>query len=475
MQWPAGVDPLKLPRFEMLARARRYQLIAKAALRGRIRHLFLGHHLDDQVETIMMRLIRNTNISFLGLKGMAEKSIIPCCENIRGANESIEFCSIEEYLSQDETLNSDQRSMSSIVNNGRLVSVADSHGLQLHRPLLGFSKSELINTCRQRQIRYVSDKTNFDPTITMRNAIRHMRTNHNLPRALQATPILQLMGKARQHSQSLNSRADELLSHAQVVEFDLRIGSMTIKLPQPFAAICKTDMEAASNVLSRLTSAISPQHREGAGTLIPEVRCQEFIKTLSSDEEAATLQIQQTQIDRLSGRPGLKPGETLWRLSRPPLREAEVQAAEREFEPAVDNPKENTSGIWSEWILWDHRYWIRVKAHSAEKMQDIGIRNYRATDNDRIRSGVSKYKEFRATIKDFAPGKMMRNLPVLTDGNLIAAFPTMNVRIHETAGEEENPRRPQTDYPIMEWECCYKALDQAFVQDQKSKIVWKNA
>lgn len=459
----------------MLARARRYQLIAKAALRGQIRHLFLGHHLDDQVETIMMRMIRNTNISFLGLKGMAEKTIIPCCEDIRGANESIECRNIEEYLSQDGTLHSNQCSMSSVVNNGRLVSVADSHGLQLHRPLLGFSKSELINTCRQHQIRYVSDKTNFDPTITMRNAIRHMRANHSLPRALQATPILQLMGTARQQSQSLKCRANEVLSHVQVVEFDLRIGSMTIKLPQPFATICKSDMEAASNVLSRLTSVISPQHREGAGTLIPEVRCREFIKTMSSDQEAATLQIQQTQIERLSGRLGLKPGESLWRLSRPPLREAEVRAAEREFEPAVDEPKENRSGIWSEWILWDRRYWIRVKAQSAEKMQDIGIRNYRTTDNDRIRRGVSKYKEFRATIKDFAPGKMMRSLPVLTDGSVVAAFPTLNVRVHATAGDEGNSERPQTDYPIMEWECCYRALDQAFIQDQKSKIVWKNA
>ena len=55
------------------ARAARYKLLTTYCKEHAIEHLFLGHTLDDQAETIMMRIFRGTGID--GLRGIAEKSL----------------------------------------------------------------------------------------------------------------------------------------------------------------------------------------------------------------------------------------------------------------------------------------------------------------------------------------------------------------------------------------------------------------
>lgn len=475
MRWPEGIEPVTLPDFEMEARSKRYQLIAEAALSGQIRHLFLGHHLDDQIETVIMRLVRNSSFSFLGLKGMTEQSKIPCCEGIRGANESIDFCSTEKYALQDQAPRQERWLNPLDINNGKLVGISELRGLQLHRPLLGFGKSQLVDTCHQYKVQYVSDETNFDPTITMRNAIRHMRAKYNLPRAMQTTSLLNLVRSARRNAQSLESRGIALASNIQVVEFDLRVGSMTVKLPQGFAALCKNDIEATSHALSRLTSVISPQPRDETPTLVPQARCLEFINALSLMGTGKPFQVQRTQMERLPNSPDMAPGQSIWRLSRPPMRDAEVNAAEQNFDHKSAEPEDKSSGTWSSWILWDHRYWIRVKSENATEIRNIAVRSFQKADLEHVRMGLSTWKDFKSKLTEVAPGKMRWTLPVLTFANEISVFPTLNVRIQKPTGGRGNTETPLTQHPILEWEVCYKVIDQAFIQDQKSKIIWKNA
>lgn len=491
MRWPEGVDPLKLPDFEMMARHGRYQLIARAAISEQIQHLFLGHHLDDQIETVMMRLVRNTSFSFLAVKGMTETSKIPCCENIRGANESLDFATIEEHLLEGQAPRQYSRSGSSATNHGRPVGISESHGgLQLHRPLLEFSKSQLIDTCQQHNIQYVSDRTNFDPTLTMRNAVRYMRANYNLPRAMQATSMLGLMNSAQHRSQSLESRANKVASCFEVIEFDLRVGSMIIQLPRDFARVCENDVEAMSHALSAITSVISPQPRDETPTLIPQARCLEFISILSSIPvikrvrkstvtretlERSTLQIQQTQIQQLVSTLSMKAGQSRWRLSRPTMRDDEIKAAEQEFEPQLEDHGVNLFGTWSKWLLWDHRYWIRVRSQIATDFRHIAIRNFRREDMHRISKGFPNWKHFKSMLAEVAPGNMRWTLPVLTFADEVSVFPTLNVRVQDSAnGWGEGGDLP-AHLPILEWEVCYKVIDKPFIQAQKSKIVWKNS
>lgn len=51
------------------ARSARYALLFEACQTLGIQHLFLGHHLEDQIETVLMRLFRGSGLT--GLQGMA--------------------------------------------------------------------------------------------------------------------------------------------------------------------------------------------------------------------------------------------------------------------------------------------------------------------------------------------------------------------------------------------------------------------
>jgi tRNA(Ile)-lysidine synthase len=83
---------------QAVARKLRYQAFAHTAMRWKIKKLILAHHADDQVETILMRLIRGTSVS--GLSGMEKRRIWRGLEIIRpllGLSKSL----IEEYCLQE--------------------------------------------------------------------------------------------------------------------------------------------------------------------------------------------------------------------------------------------------------------------------------------------------------------------------------------------------------------------------------------
>jgi tRNA(Ile)-lysidine synthase len=90
-----------------------------AALDAKI--LFLGHHQDDNIETIIFRLLRGTGLG--GLKG------IPLMRELY-------------------------------------------EGCQIHRPLLGYPKSEIYEYCREYNIPFREDPTNYEVK-AKRNQIRH--------------------------------------------------------------------------------------------------------------------------------------------------------------------------------------------------------------------------------------------------------------------------------------------------------------
>lgn len=51
------------------ARKARYELLTQYCLERDVKYLFLGHHLDDQIETVLMRLFRGSGLT--GLKGIS--------------------------------------------------------------------------------------------------------------------------------------------------------------------------------------------------------------------------------------------------------------------------------------------------------------------------------------------------------------------------------------------------------------------
>jgi tRNA(Ile)-lysidine synthase len=106
-----------------IARRARYELMSRCCARRGLLHLFLGHHLDDQAETFLLRLGRGS-----GLDGLAA-----------------------------------------------MAPIVELPALRLLRPLLGLPKARLEATLRARGLNWVEDPTNRDP------AQARVRLRHLLP------------------------------------------------------------------------------------------------------------------------------------------------------------------------------------------------------------------------------------------------------------------------------------------------------
>jgi tRNA(Ile)-lysidine synthase len=99
---------------QQAARKARYALLAAAAKKSGASHIVTAHTLDDQAETVLMRMMRGSGIG--GLGGMARKSRL-----------------------------------------GELT---------LARPFLDVPKSRLIATCKAAKVAYADDPSNIDPKFT---------------------------------------------------------------------------------------------------------------------------------------------------------------------------------------------------------------------------------------------------------------------------------------------------------------------
>lgn len=105
---------------EEAARECRLQFFKEESDRLGIRKVVLGHHKDDQAETVLFRILRGT-----GLKGL-----------------------------------------------GAMKPMSDWQGLTLIRPLIEFEKNQILEYVKERKLAYCTDESNQE-TRFMRNRIRH--------------------------------------------------------------------------------------------------------------------------------------------------------------------------------------------------------------------------------------------------------------------------------------------------------------
>ncbi len=123
-RWPGSAHTLRVPhatlvwegekpaaRLQERAREARYDLLTAEARRVGAGVIVTAHHLDDQAETVLFRLMRGSGLA--GLAGMAARTR-------RGE-------------------------------------------VEIARPLLGLGKAELVAFCEARGLAYVSDPSNENP------------------------------------------------------------------------------------------------------------------------------------------------------------------------------------------------------------------------------------------------------------------------------------------------------------------------
>ncbi|PGH14134.1 hypothetical protein AJ79_03251 [Helicocarpus griseus UAMH5409] len=413
LPWPHGVDPSSLSDFETIARRLRYQCIGKACAEQRIRSLLLGHHQDDNVETVLSRLVRRQRQS-TGLEGVSCVGNIPECHGIFGIAESGLFTQLRGYPSTDNFTEhlkpkDHKEGLKLKTNNTHLrkdlsILVAEG-GISIFRPLLSFPKPRLMATCLQNNIPFTTDKTNFDPTVTSRNTLRYLLSNDMLPRALQAPSMLRFIERSKRVSADMKQESDVFMKKLKIHKLDLPSGSLIVEFPHPNAiGDFGTDKEVTTDraiaklrnieaiTLRRILDIVSPAPKNNT----PLHKFELALHTIFPTSQSHVEKLQKQDTFTLGGvkfRPASLPygdltqlslkdiqprvqcnlvmgdssGRNIWFLTRTPFaNDLPKSATNFDLElPALHDGCFSATPSWSSWQLWDNRYWIRVKAEKA--------------------------------------------------------------------------------------------------------------
>ena len=166
----------------------------------------------------MARIIASS--TSVGLSGMLPVANIPECRGVFGVHESSKR---SDRMPQDDATESQI--------GGRHEQLDfQTGGVQVGRPLLQFSKERLVATCEAQIVPYVEDETNFDQTLTRRNAIRHVYYQNRLPEALSKPALLSFGARCAERNARHAAMAEEIFN-SSTVHLETRSGSLTVELP----------------------------------------------------------------------------------------------------------------------------------------------------------------------------------------------------------------------------------------------------
>ncbi|KAE8345849.1 hypothetical protein BDV24DRAFT_124849 [Aspergillus arachidicola] len=329
----------------------------------------MGHHQDDTIETTLWRLC--TGAKGAGLAGIPEVTRIPECHGIYGVSES----------GSSYTIPSRPQPSSAQARNDITVSTG---GILICRPLLPYPKSSLLATCHENNIPYVSDPTNFDPTLTPRNAIRSLLAENKLPKALQGPSILSLINSSQSLLRNSTSLSNTLLTSCKINYLNLPAGTITLTFPSSpidptsFLNAVPNNNKAKAKAketqrthqikcltLRRITDLLAPfpenhfplRSYESFTDLVfptPDQPAPQKRKpftlggvmfqpvTTKGDQDTLSTEADQS----------VQGGNT-WLLSRQPFMRNRLPSLR------VEVPVSGLSAGYTSWMLWDNRFWVR--------------------------------------------------------------------------------------------------------------------
>ncbi|PQE15294.1 pp-loop family protein [Rutstroemia sp. NJR-2017a BVV2] len=449
-------DPSKFPNLESLARKYRFQALGRACRDHDIDTLLLGHHADDQVETVLMRLAKGHRGR--GLAGIKASSVIPECEGIYGVHESGQAV---ELVASRLTMQ----------GSSEMPIKVESGGVHIYRPLLGFPKEKLISSCKSLGVDWVTDATNADRTLTSRNAIRHMYEKPNkLPHALSAPRILAL---ARHFQKGERRREDvvvELLAKVKLMNFDTRRGTLRVVFP-PISDHQVERQTIAAMVLRRVVLWITPHPTvdllsltgTAVKTIFPSPSSE--AKTGSSEQGPKPFNAAGVFFYPLPT-PGTSPATPsstsappiTWWLSREPHPQFGRNLAPY-IVPGLSNlPNIKTATFWqaieARWFLYDNRWWLNIK--NGMTGGRLMVRNFRPDDSPRLKEGLD-YAELSLLNKALrtvnGDDRWRAVLPIVVwrpsskEEDRVVGLPTLDIR--------------KPGFPYVSWSCTYRKVDLA--------------
>ena len=185
------------------ARMARYRLLASAACKAGAAHIITAHTLDDQAETVLIRMSRGSGLT--GLGAMARMTTLP---------------------------------------------VDGERSITLVRPLLDVSKARLIATLRAAKIAYAEDPSNRDPKFT--RARMRALMSALADEGLDAGRLAQIARRLRRAETAIEAAVD-------------RAVTMVVDMPRPHAValearrFAELPAEIALRLLGRLVARVGDE------------------------------------------------------------------------------------------------------------------------------------------------------------------------------------------------------------------------
>lgn len=298
---------------EELARIARRRSLLNACQAEGVTHLLMGHHMNDQIELFIQRLISGS--SWFGLAGMRKSA--PMTLSHRG--------------------------------------VKGPKSVRIIRPLLDLSKKELIEWCQKNDIRWWEDPSNADIDLTKRNLIRRMYQLGAEPIAFAEERVKDLLGV-------FNGQRELAINTANYVTKQLSLRGDLKRMPDQGSATLIVSNELKnlpkiilSEVLFRIVAPISPLDDNKLSTRRRKLdSVAEMIQRKSDDILEQNVTILGVQISQTGPR-----SPVIFARERPRHNNGvkfEVFKATHE---------------WSDWVLYDNRWFLRWKLPASEIPSDF--------------------------------------------------------------------------------------------------------
>ena len=357
--------------------------------------------------------------------------------------------------------------------------IFEEGGVEVYRPLLNSSKENLREICRANDVQWEEDESNHDITLTPRNTTRSLLQSNRLPEALRKDSLLQLAERSSLEAEDAMRAARALLQTFNIESFDVRSGVIVVRLPKKsFLSDNSTESynhRVYTYCLYLLVQAVCPLQDPHLKKISSAARI--FFTTLedstctdvSHSNDWITFPTCSTQLSRTrlkgQGNKMREQNETesesldpdfCWMISRQPLDEAPrpiIFPGVSQTRSLVDVLKAeislNDSGWhhhWSAWQLWDGRFWIRIRNRSSKTLV---LRTWAGHELQAIRDSMDSpsFKQFHATLKAAAPGKIRWALPVIAEAaaeenfdNVLHGATDINPSNDNTTASDDSPK-----------------------------------
>ncbi|ESZ94712.1 hypothetical protein SBOR_4906 [Sclerotinia borealis F-4128] len=445
-------NPSSLPNFESLARKYRFQAIGEYCRKLDISSVLLGHHADDQVETILMRLTKGA--LGVGLLGIKPSSPIPECEGMYGVHESgspitlsMPISDMMDYQWPPRTrdigqVNSDLPASGTSRNMTQLE--LESGGVTVYRPLLPFPKERLIATCKALGVEWFEDNTNTDPTLTDRNAIRHLYDRRGMPWVLPKSKVLSLAAQVQETHDIRQQKVDQFMKKCEVLSFDTRRGTLLIRFPfLPHDIIDRKTL--AAMILRRIIMIVTPNavvSLDRVFSAVSEIFPLPGIPVMSKFLNTAGVMFQRLNSDQES----LSNNE--WHIHRQRrYRVSSDEVVVPELLPAK-LPKK---------FLFDNRYWLLIHNELKAQAGTLVVRLFQTSDMNKLERalGGQRLRILKKLLRTIRGEEGWRySLPVVVwkphggfvvVKEVIVGLPTLGVKV--------------SDFSHVEWRCWYKKIN----------------